>query len=314
METDAPATCLVILATDENYAAPCGVTMESLLQNTSAPSAVHFAIFGRDLPSATREKLERIAQSHGATIDVRDATVDRFQGLPLFGVESLDTYTRLYAPDEIDGFDEAIYLDCDILLEKDILELRGVDLEGSIAAAVPQGPTPFVDEFNNIHGFSEGDKYFNAGVMLIDVDKWSSRNVGDSAINWISETDRESIIYNDQDAINVVLKDKIKPIEAVWNMEARYYWEQRMGISDWWKQNARGKDLVLHYTGSQKPWDQWVYVPRQWTYRSYLEDTPFAGSGLMTRSDVAFTLKRTAAWLRMMMRVARVRGGKLTSP
>lgn len=144
---------------------------------------------------------------------------------------------------------------------------------------MPQGPTPFVDEFNDIHGFSEGDEYFNAGVMLVDINKWSSGNIGDKTIDWISETDREKIIYNDQDAINVVLKDEIKPVEPVWNMEARYYWEQRMGISDWWKQNARDEDLVLHYTGSQNPGTSGC-VPRQWAYRSYLEDPPFAGSGL----------------------------------
>ena len=44
----------VVLATDENYVPPCGVTMESFLQNTSTPSAAHFSIFG-DLPQEQGE-------------------------------------------------------------------------------------------------------------------------------------------------------------------------------------------------------------------------------------------------------------------
>ncbi len=311
MEADAPATRLVILATDENYAAPCGVTMKSLLQNTSAPSAVHFAIFGRDLRGNTEAKLREIVQGYGATAEIRSTEAERFEELPVIEVGSLDTFTRLYAPGEFPSYERVLYIDCDVLVERDIGELFSVDLNGTIAAAVPHGPTPFVSQFKEQHGVSADVPVFNAGVLAIDPQKWAAQNVARRAVEWIDTQDEDNLFFPDQDAINVLLEGQIKPLDPKWNLEARYHREEWMGLSDWWSQHD-GKDVIVHYTGPHKPWKQWAYVPRQWAYRSYLEDTPFAGSGLMTRSDSAFMLERIAAWLRMMMGVAHVRGGKLT--
>jgi lipopolysaccharide biosynthesis glycosyltransferase len=311
MEPDAPANRLVILATDENYAAPCGVTMESLLQNTSAPSAVHFAIFGRELHEETGAKLREVAQGHGATAEIHSTETERFEGLPIIEVGSLDTFTRLYAPAEFSSYERVLYIDCDVLVERDIGELFSVDLNGAVAAAVPHGPTPFVSQFKEQHGLSADDPVFNAGVLAIDPQKWAAQNIARRAVDWIDTQDEDNLFFPDQDAINVVLEGQIKRLDPQWNLEARYHREEWMGLSDWWSKND-DENVIVHYTGAHKPWKQWVYVPRQWTYRSYLEDTPFAESGFMTRSDGAFALERAAAWLRMMMRVARVRGGKLT--
>jgi lipopolysaccharide biosynthesis glycosyltransferase len=311
MEADAPATRLVILATDENYAAPCGVTMESLLQNTSAPSAVHFAIFGRDLRENTEAKLRKISQRHSATIEVRSTEAERFEGLPIIEVGSLDTFTRLYAPAELTSYDQALYIDCDVLVERDIGELFSMELTNAVAAAVPHGPTPFVSAFREQHGFSVDQPVFNAGVMMIDPQRWTEQKIASRAVKWIDAHDRDDLYFPDQDAINVLLTDEMKPLGPQWNMEARYHREEWMGISDWWSQNDT-ENVVIHYTGPRKPWKRWVYVPRQWAYRAYLEDTPFAKSGLMTRSDAAFTLERAAAWLHMMMHVTRVRLGGLS--
>ncbi|MCS3668071.1 lipopolysaccharide biosynthesis glycosyltransferase [Salinibacter ruber] len=312
METEPPATRSVILATDENYAAPCGVTMESLLQNTSAPSAVHFAIFGRDLHENTKAKLQEVAHGHGASIEIRSAEAERFEGLPVIEVGSLDTFTRLYAPAEFASSECVLYIDCDVLVERDIGELFSMQLSEAVAAAVPHGPTPFVPAFREQHGFSANHPVFNAGVLVVNPRKWAEQDVPSRAVEWIEAQDDDDLFFPDQDAINILLEGQITPLAPQWNMEARYYREEWMGLSDWWTQKTKGENVIVHYTGPRKPWKRWVHVPRQWQYRAYLEATPFAESGLMTRFDAAFMVERAAGWLSMMTRVARVRAGQFS--
>lgn len=312
METEASSTCPVILATDENYAAPCGVTMESLLQNTSTPSAIHFAIFGRELSTESTSRLRDVARGHGASIEIRSTDAERFQDLPVIEVGSLDTFTRLYAPTELTQFDRVLYIDCDVLVERDVAELFSVGFEDAIAAAVPHGPTPFVPEFRELHGIPHERPVFNAGVLVVDPEKWAREDIANRAVEWIEGQDEDDLFFPDQDAINVLLGDQMKALSPQWNMEARYHREGWMGLSEWWDREADGEDLILHYTGPRKPWKRWVYVPRKRAYRDYVAATPFAKSDFMTRSDTIFELERTAAWMRMVLSVARVRGGEIS--
>lgn len=311
MISHAPHTRVVILATDETYAPPCGVTMESLLRNTAEPQAVRFAIFGRDLHTQTKSRLRAIARNHGASTEFYTTDAERFQDLPIIEVGSLDTFTRLYAPEVFASYERVLYIDCDILVERDIGDLFTVDMDGAVAAAVPHGPTPFVPLFREQHGLPSNYPVCNAGVLLIDPRKWVAQDVAGRAVDWIKAQAKETLFFPDQDAINVILQNKIKALPPQWNMEARYYQEWWMGITDWWKRQAIGEQLILHYTGPQKPWKKWTFVPKQRTYRAYLSDTPFASSGLMTTSDAVFEFRRLWTSFGMLLRAMRVRGGKI---
>ncbi|WP_103029516.1 glycosyltransferase family 8 protein [Salinibacter altiplanensis] len=300
----------VVLATDENYAAPCAVVMESLLQNTCRPSSFVFFILGSDLERETRDKLTAVGEGHGADIELRTPDMERLQELPLREGFSADAYNKLFAPNELQEFSRVLYLDCDVLVERDVRPLFSVDLDGHTAAAVPNGPAPFIAEFNERHGFSEDDPVFNSGVLLIHPERWARKNVAERVARWISDN-RDQLIYRDQDGINVILHGDIKSLSPQWNMEARHYREWWMGLSDWWSRKAKGKELVTHYTGSRKPWKRWTYVPRQRKYRTYLRATPFSSSEWMSRSRTTFEVSRLGGGIRLVISAGRLRTGRL---
>jgi len=298
----------VVLATDENYAAPCAVVIESLLQNTANPSAIDFYIYESNLAAETKRRLEAVADYHGASLRIRAPDMRRLQKLPLRENFTAVAYNKLLAPNDFAQFERLLYLDCDVLVERDILPLFNADLDDNIAGGVPNGPAPFIERFNSRHGFPENAPVFNTGVLLIDPEKWKDNEVSSRAVDWI-EKNKNNLIYRDQDGINIVIKDDIKSIDPCWNMEARHYREKMMGISNWWDKIE--EDVILHYTGSRKPWKPWTYVPRQRRYREYLKATPFFRSGLMPESGLVFEVSRRAGWLRLLVEAGRVRAGRM---
>jgi lipopolysaccharide biosynthesis glycosyltransferase len=284
--------------------------MESILQNTESPSQFSFFVFESGVEAETKAKFSQVAERHGAEVDVRRFDTSAFCHLPQDF--SADAYTRLYAPDELKQFPRILYLDCDLLVERDVQELFEVDLEENIIGAVPNGPAPFIVEFNRRNGFPEDDHVFNSGVLLIDTQRWVQEAIGDRVVSWI-EDHAEEVDFPDQEGINYVLKDRVKPLSATWNMEARHYREWWMGVSDWWSQKAEGEELIVHYTGHRKPWKQGTYVPRQRAYRAYLGDTPFSSSQWLGQSRAAFEGSRMRGGLRLMAEAGRVRIGKIKS-
>lgn len=300
----------VVLATDENYAAPCGVVVESLLQNTDAPSRFAFFIFGSNLSAETKKKLRLVADRHGASLDVRSPNMERFTDLPLREGFSADAYNKLYAPNELQEFERILYLDCDMLVERDVRSLFATDLGDHLAAAVPNGPAPFIAEFNEKHGFPGDAPVFNTGVLLIDPERWARDRVAERVAEWIANN-TDQLIYRDQDGINVVLNGAIKSLPPQWNMEARHYREWWMGISDWWPREAGCMNLIIHYTGARKPWRWGTFVPKQRTYYRHLRRIPLSEGGAMSRSRALFSISQGVGWLYLAGEVARVRLGNL---
>jgi lipopolysaccharide biosynthesis glycosyltransferase len=284
--------------------------MESLLQNTRRPSSVFFFILGSDLGAQTREKLREVAEGHGADVEIRKPDMGHLRDLPLREGFSADAYNKLYAPKELQDFSRVLYLDCDVLVERDVRPLLSVDLGGHPAAAVPNGPAPFISEFNEKHGFPEDTPVFNSGVLLIHPERWARENVAERVTRWISEH-RDQLIYRDQDGINVILHGNVKPLSPQWNMEARHYREWWMGISDFWPREGEDEELIVHYTGALKPWRQWSYVPRQRAYRAYLEATPFSSSQWLSRSRIAFEVNRLGGGVQLAVSAGRMRVGTL---
>lgn len=305
MTTDV-STYPVVLATDENYAPPCGIVMESLLRNTGTPARFQFFIFESNLKEETKSKLRHVAENHGAGIEIRSFDTSKFSQLPQDF--TADAYTRLYAPRELQQFSRILYLDCDLLVQRDAEKLFEVDLEDHAIGAVPNGPAPFISAFNRKHGFSEEDNVFNSGVLLINPGRWTEENVGERVVSWVEENKTE-VEFPDQEGINIILKDEIQPLNHQWNMEARHYREWWMGISEWWPQEAEGRNLIVHYTGARKPWRWGTLVPKQRAYHGYLKQTPFTEAGAMSRSRPLFNVSQVVGGLHFAGEVARVRLG-----
>ena len=88
------------------------------------------------------------------------------------------TYHRLLLPRLVPReVTRAIWLDCDLLVTTDLVRLWETDLGGCHLLAVRDPVVPLVSSRYGIRrwrelGIAPDAPYFNAGVMLLDVDRW----------------------------------------------------------------------------------------------------------------------------------------------
>jgi lipopolysaccharide biosynthesis glycosyltransferase len=175
---------------------------------------------------------------------------------------------RLLIPEDFEHEERILYLDADVLVLSDVLALRDVPLEDAIAAVAPNGPAPFIEDFNRIHGRPAGTPVFNAGVMLLQPRRWTEARIADRSVEWLVANEAK-LIFRNQDALNILLQDRLRWLNAAWNVESRLHREWVLGYSP--RSALVGRAAIVHYTGGDKPWIPGRHVCWQSQYNRYLE-------------------------------------------
>lgn len=154
----------------------------------------------------------------------------------------LNIYIRLFIPFFIpENTKRVIFLDVDMIMLEDISKLWYTDLGDNIIGAVQDQFIQVVSRWGGISNYQElgipaDNKYFNAGLMLIDVEKWENADVTNSVINCLSDH-KKHVMFQDQYGLNAVLALKWLSLDPLWN---------RFANSD------DERPFLIHFTG-RKP-------------------------------------------------------------
>lgn len=85
------------------------------------------------------------------------------------------------------------------------------------------------------------EKYFNAGFLIINLEKWRERNVQKKLIETM-EVEYENIFMWDQDILNCVINGKYLELKGELNFNASKF------------NKLSELPYIFHYSGSNKPW------------------------------------------------------------
>ena len=179
-------------------------TALSLVKRTDSKEPFLFHLFTMDVSHLkdnylpiTREQaafLEKTVRSHNPEnsvrlIDVTDLYRKYFAGCPNEGAYcSPYTLIRLFA-DLVDGMpDKLLYLDIDLLFQRDVHLLYDIDIEGYEYAAARDHYGKYILNPN----------YMNAGVILFNMKECRRTGLFDKARAWIQ---RKKLTFADQSAI-----------------------------------------------------------------------------------------------------------------
>ena len=264
---------------DANFMQHCAVTLVSLFENNkSADICVH--IVAPSLSEENQQILRNLVASYGNDIRFYFPPEDLLScfAIKKFGKRiSMATYYRcMFSAILPDDVEKVLYLDCDIVVLGDISEFWNTDLSGCGAACIEDIGKDEDERYERLH-YDRSYSYFNAGVLLINLDYWREHKVDKQCVEYF-QTYPERILFNDQDLLNVVLhKDKVF-VPLKWNMQDGFY---RYGIdkkvADW---NSFREELlhpvILHYT-NKKPWNYDSMHPLRSEYYKYLDMTPWQG-------------------------------------
>ena len=201
--------CYGISDKSGNYAKIMGTSICSLLENTDSPVTLHI-LHDKTLTEDNYKKIKNMVEKYRQMVcfhDVSEIWKDTWgevekmiAGYGEFRF-TIGTFFRLLMGEWLKKEKRIIYLDADTIVNMDIKELWENYIPPSGMAAV----TDVVIQNNMYYtvirsGLVQGEGYFNAGVLLIDLDKFRGvDNIMKRSMEFISKYHTEG---NDQDALN----------------------------------------------------------------------------------------------------------------
>ena len=208
----------IVLCADESYIKYASVVMISVLKATKARVRFYLLSDGA-LSKASLDKLSYIESTYpNASISHSCHSLARFASLPTQGEnDSHITYLRLLLDSILpQSVSKCVYLDCDVLVCADIAGLFSYELHGALLGAVRD--LAFNDASSacrNHLGF-----YFNAGVLLLDMEKWRESKASRRLFHLIATRPEITQGFHDQNLLNECFCDEVCELPFGWNVIA----------------------------------------------------------------------------------------------
>ncbi len=208
----------VIYQFNEKYVPYAGVSMTSLLVNNSDVEILNIYVLGEGITGKSRELLEQTVSKYGKRIHFPETSdlIEKFKDMgmiPYRGAYSV--YLRLFFTEIINlSGKKAVYLDSDTIVDGSLLPLVNYDLKGKSTGMVLES---IRDNYKIMIGMKPDSEYYNSGVILFDVDKWTENRYCDRIVDHIRSV-RNSYI-GDQDFLNIVCEGDVCRLSLTYNFQ-----------------------------------------------------------------------------------------------
>lgn len=203
---------------------------------------------------------------------------------------SLAAYYRLFIGEIFEKYEKILYLDSDLIINRDIAQLFNTELSDySLGACldtnianymfVREDDKKYMSDFRNYmrntFKYYDSKRYFNSGVLLINIKNFRKTKLSD-----LLDLARNNTKYfHDQNVLNVAFANDFKILPPEWNTQVhiKYYptYRQQLPI-DTIKiyDSYEIVPAILHYTYHPKVWNdpykQWANI-----WWKYARETPF---------------------------------------
>lgn len=223
----------IAFAFSPNWSHYVSITLYSLFKNNNGDIRVY--LLSDELTSDELIELQCVCRYFGKRVEMRYIDMTScYQRIKPNNINADGAYGkhalyRLFLPYIIPS-EKVLYLDSDLIILSNIVELYNIDLGNNLlAGAIDIGLKP---EYKEFIGLNRDDLYVNSGVLLMNLKKIREDNLFFKMI----ELSNTLLSYApDQDILNKTCNKKIKIIDNKYNSSIS------TGFSDEIK--------ILHYTG-----------------------------------------------------------------
>lgn len=246
----------VVYASDDNYAHHMAISMMSVELNTE--DNIKFLIFDCGISNDKKKMIKEYVKSEIEYFEVENEDLLDFP----ITIEyiTLATYARLKITSILSDYKKVIYIDVDALVGGDISSLWNENLAGK-SAGVVLDPTleMFSDDYKLSIGLPKEHYYFNAGVMVFDLEKMRENKFNDKVEDYFMKYGNE-IKYQDQDILNGALVNDVMYLNPRYNfMPSHANIRKKKNID---KLNQYHVSITIplepliisHFCGGGKPW------------------------------------------------------------
>lgn len=277
----------VVYASNDNYVRHLAVSMYSLMDHNQVAENIRVFILSVDIRRENQEKLSRIAQQFARELVFipMGNIKEKFPYAIETGGFDISTMSRLFVGSLLPAdVRRVLYLDCDTVVLSSLKRLWQVDLQGNIMGAVLE-PTIY-SSLKPTLGLRENDPYFNAGVLLIDLESWRKNHIEEQLLTFYQGLGGRTFGC-DQDILNGSLKGKIRVLSPRYNFFTNYRYFRYKAllkhapsyyvVPEKAFQDAKFHPAILHFAGDERPWKAGNLNHYRKAYEQYLSMTPWQG-------------------------------------
>lgn len=300
----------IVCSTDNCYVMQTGIMLTSLFENNrEADIRVHVLHNGIDSNSITL--IERIASDYGQKITfchVDETLCSAFpigrDGQNTHVGTSYATYYRLFLSELLpNDINRVLYLDGDIIVMDSLNELWATDMHDKAIAAVPDSYNNKIEHYNRLR-YPQQLGYFNAGMLLINLDYWRTNNVVSAFCQYASARP-DSLYCHDQDILNYIFRDSKIVLPLRYNMLNEYWFDIRHSVVSWefdsQMQYGQQHPAIIHFTGLPKPWFSNCRHPMKPEFEHYRAMTPWRDVKERKWGDIRHLIEHIAQKLLVLL-------------
>lgn len=288
-------TVSIVFFTNNRFAMLLGVALCSLFENKKGSYPIDIYVIDSGISPKNKKRLSKLEQKyqfsiHYVSLGESFESEIPFPKLSTHYYQPIESYHRLAIDRFLPPFcHRVIDMDVDVIFRGDVSHLFNFDLEGKTVGAVAEHYPSKSAKKKHLRDLCESlnlplpvdSFYFNAGVLLIDLDRWRENKI-ERAVLELIRNHPEKLKIHDQDALNAVLVGDTKELPSKFN-----YLTAQIGKSDF----NEPSPLVVHFAGGDKPWYLLSALPYQNEYIHYARQTSWRHLRYRKFMDVYFAKK-----------------------
>ena len=256
----------IFFAVDDGYIPFLAVSLQSLIENSKKENFYLIKILYTNISEENQKKIQKFEQEN-VSIEFVDLNyyIEKIKDkLYTRDYYSKTTYFRLFIPNLYPQYTKALYLDSDIVVLEDVADLYNTNMENNLVAAAPDDVIQTIEVFQEyaekVVGVADYKNYFNAGVLLMNLDELRKFDFQEKFIYSLDKI--KFSVAQDQDYLNRLCKGRVKIVDPNWN---------RMPIAR--EKENQGDIKLIHYNLAYKPWhfEDILYKDYFWNYAKKTE-------------------------------------------
>lgn len=275
----------IVFAINNDYVKQLAVVIISILKNSSIENKFIINVISSDISNENKNIIKSLKYLNNNTkfnfIDGKSISekinLEKFMSRRKnYEYISVETYFRFFISDLLPEYNKVLYLDADLIIMDDLLKLYNFNID-NYAMGVIQDMNMEIsvkhEDFITSNKLSIREyianilkkrnlKYFNAGVLLLNLKKFREDNILNELLEFSEQN--SPLEYQDQDILNAVLENRVIYLDSKWNLlkDLDFYISYQ-------NDKNRIKEIkkcfknpgIIHYIGENKPW---VYKEKFW--------------------------------------------------
>lgn len=290
---------LVILTFNDAYAPHAATVISEIIHFTKKP--IDIAVLYYNLSDKNRSILKDFYEKKLNSLnfyEIKKEDLASFSDVKTAAhLQGVETFLRILSPLVLQQYDYALYLDCDTIVLDDLHKIveesdkskylnavKEYDIEHKFRRldSLPSCLVPienymirdsyFLRVQRKLGMESDRFRYFNAGVLFLNLEKMREDHIPQKLLEYISSN---PILFSaDQDAFNAILNCDFGVLKPKWNTAV---------LSKGVMTGYSGEDLeeahkypgIIHITGNLKPWHYMCMHPMRKRYLYFRKMTPY---------------------------------------